>query len=221
MSDFSDRPLVAGVLVGQRGFRVDRDGRLRGIVYRDPITSGWTEATCHARQHRGRPGVATVDCECGFYAYFDDSNDYVTGKRRWRDSRSCAMVGAIIEGAGVATVGDRGFRASRARLVAIYDPAPRCARWLQPVVIAARVLVAAVSVYFFCLMVADATLGHAIMLDLALCAEAYLMLSPAAELAARRISRRRWAKIAATYPDVPIYPSARVALANHKLGGAV
>ena len=40
MSDFSDRPFVAGVITGLRAFRIDLLGRLTGVVHRDVWTPG-------------------------------------------------------------------------------------------------------------------------------------------------------------------------------------
>lgn len=176
MSDFSDRPFVAGSLVGLRAFAVDRLGRLVGPSYPQIFTPGDNEAECkkdpyvesmyaslrsmqesvyrayytppptpsqpkRSRWHIGgstasvspapndvplasaavekvkapekpKHSLAGLDCHCGFYAYFDGRNDYKDPDR----------IAAIIEGFGVCTVGTRGFRASKARLVAIVVP---------------------------------------------------------------------------------------------------
>lgn len=56
--------------------------------------------------------LAGLNCGCGFYAYFDGRNDYM----------SRGYVAALIEGYGVCTVGSAGFRASKARLVALIEP---------------------------------------------------------------------------------------------------
>lgn len=174
MSDFSDRPFVAGSLVGLRAFAVDPLGRLVGPSYPQIFTPGDNEAECkkdpysesmyltfrsmqeslvrayytppptppppkRSFWHIGGPtsdtppsdhsiasaavekvkapekpkhSLAGLDCHCGFYAYFDGRNDY----------KQPSNVAAIIEGFGVCTVGTRGFRASKARLVAIVVP---------------------------------------------------------------------------------------------------
>ena len=49
MSEFSDRPLVAGSLIGTRSFRVDKLGRLTGVTHREV----W------------KPGVNTAECRKG------------------------------------------------------------------------------------------------------------------------------------------------------------
>lgn len=178
MSDFSDRPFVAGSLVGLRAFSVDQLGRLVGPSYPQIFTPGDNEASCkrdpyvdtltyslmkmqegmYRSLYWSPPGppappaqpkrsfwhiggsssdtpssdhslssaavekvkdpeppkhsLAGLDCQCGFYAYFDGRNDYKDPTR----------IAAIIEGFGVCTVGTRGFRASKARLVAIVVP---------------------------------------------------------------------------------------------------
>lgn len=148
MSDFSDRPFVAGSLVGLRAFSVDSLGRLVGPSFGGVFKPGENVAECRPthmqrafRQLRvamtysvgGKeyPATAKVanesepesphvvgnaDCSCGYYAYFDGTNGYAEPVR----------VEAVIEGYGVCTVGDRGFRAGKARLLAlIYPEAPR------------------------------------------------------------------------------------------------
>lgn len=64
------------------------------------------------------PGSA--GCQCGFWAYFDGSNDYEDSSR----------VTAIVEGQGVVTVGTKGFRAEKAEIVALVDPTKKTKREL-------------------------------------------------------------------------------------------
>lgn len=197
MSDFSDRPFVAGSLIGLRAFAVDKLGRLRGPSFPQVFTPGENEAVCRKDE---RPplqsvmslyasmvgpaltvpspwaltstfGVTTapppapaygkgpcpcgcgmeveftdggdrplaekavtpheppkpthvlggVTCGCGFYAYFDGRNDYKEPDR----------IAAVIEGYGVCTFGDRGFRASKARLVALVEPKAKVSPMLR------------------------------------------------------------------------------------------
>lgn len=182
MSDFSDRPFVAGSLVGLRAFYVDRYGRLVSpSVGEHVFTPGENEAACKADDRvsftfqvdptaylmssagafgsprrngkwwfttGGSPEpvaetpiseaaieakipeppehvVGTVKCKCGFYAYFDGRNDYLASAPHER-------VGGLVEGYGVCTVGTRGFRASKARLIALIQPEAELAdptRW--------------------------------------------------------------------------------------------
>lgn len=149
MSDFSDRPLVAGTIVGLRAFGVDKLGRLIGPSYAQVFAPGENVAECRKEDERfstrhsfmmgtyadpyfpsfqpssrGRMGVApkveptvkhtpgVVTCSCGFYAYFNGRNDF----------KEASRVSAIIEGYGVVTMGTEGFRAEKARIVALVEP---------------------------------------------------------------------------------------------------
>ena len=51
-------------------------------------------------------------CACGFYAYYDGSNDYHAKGR----------ISAVVEGYGETLIGTRGFRASKARIIALRIP---------------------------------------------------------------------------------------------------
>lgn len=59
--------------------------------------------------------VGALSCQCGFYAYTDGGNDYYRGYKEDR-------LAAIVEGYGICTTGSRGFRASKARVVALIEP---------------------------------------------------------------------------------------------------
>lgn len=189
MSEFSDRPFVAGSVVGLRAFRVDTLGRLTGVTHKDVWTPGENEAVCHAKPDMeelaqyyaalapspGRRGfsaggflgnpnyfitsiapsrdkpktqseyeaqkkahaLAGVKCQCGFYAYFDGGNDYLTNASYasggmfaiyMRDEDKAPRIGAIVEGWGTCTVGTRGFRAEKARVLALVIPESTAAR---------------------------------------------------------------------------------------------
>lgn len=125
MNQFADRPFVAGSLIGIRSFRIY--GSTTGILVspQRATARAWTcgenIAECRPlmshslvqefgeqplREHQ----VASMGCQCGFYAYFDrGSNPY----------HSVLNVLGLIEGYGVATVGSRGFRCEKARIVAL------------------------------------------------------------------------------------------------------
>lgn len=63
--------------------------------------------------------AATLACQCGFYAYFDlKANLY----------HIAGNVLGLIEGYGTMTIGERGFRASKARIVALIEPVPEAVR---------------------------------------------------------------------------------------------
>lgn len=56
-----------------------------------------------------KPDHAFADCSCGFYGYFDGSDDYHDDGR----------VTAVVEAYGEAVIGTRGFRANKARIIAL------------------------------------------------------------------------------------------------------
>lgn len=145
MSEFSDRTFVAGSLFGLRAFNVDRLGRLTGVTVPAVFTPNENDAKCKKpdtmsiyysfsmpRMVFGPNGdlqtmepqnpekaavkpphtTAGIDCTCGYHAYFDGENDYKEPNR----------IAGIIEGYSVCTVGSRGFRASKAGLVAVIAP---------------------------------------------------------------------------------------------------
>jgi hypothetical protein len=129
--EFSGRPFVAGSLTGIRAFKVDQDGFLTGVVHEQRWLPGANDAECRLGE-MGRMMVqlnekmrgsitgcvprghhlAGLGCQCGFYAYFKGRNTYMRGEN----------AAAIVEGYGVCTVGSRGFRAEKARLVALIAP---------------------------------------------------------------------------------------------------
>jgi len=125
-NDFSTRPFVAGALTGIRSFKVADGGQLTGVMHPHDFNPGVNVADCCIR-HSGafamtvcgqrhkppanhRPG--TLTCTCGFYAYFDRGHNQFNYP---------GNVLALIEGFGLMSVGARGFRAEKARLVAFID----------------------------------------------------------------------------------------------------
>lgn len=58
--------------------------------------------------------VGSLACECGFYAYFDGGDDY--------HSKASMAVTGIVEGYGHVVAGVRGFRAEKARVLALIKP---------------------------------------------------------------------------------------------------
>lgn len=75
----------------------------------------WHVAEPMTRTDEHRPGAK--GCGCGFWAYFDGSDDFSDDDN----------VTGIIRGEGVVTVGSKGFRAERAEVVALVDPSDRWA----------------------------------------------------------------------------------------------
>lgn len=125
MSDFSDRTLVAGSVVGVRSFAVDSLGRLTGAT----VSSVWRPGINAARCLRVNPDgaappergptrsqhtIGNLGCTCGYYAYTDtNANPH---------HRSSSNLLGIVEGTGVTTVGTRGFRSAKARILALVIP---------------------------------------------------------------------------------------------------
>ncbi|GAA1436388.1 hypothetical protein GCM10009616_36030 [Microlunatus lacustris] len=119
--DFGLRPFAAGTVVGLRAFRVDDTNHLTGVSRRIAWTAGVNEAVCAPFSLWVTPGstsedhrVAGIDCSCGFYAYFANANDYA--------HHYAHTVTGIVEAYGTVTIGSRGFRAEKARILALVRP---------------------------------------------------------------------------------------------------
>lgn len=128
---FSMRPLYAGTMVGLRVFRFRSDGSLTGYYHQIEWTPGENKAIClnDSVVFRPNPIIAggqplsmsacdiphevSLDCTCGFYAYHSGLNEY---------DGSPNSVAAVVEGYGHMVVGDRGFRAGKARILALIVP---------------------------------------------------------------------------------------------------
>lgn len=237
MSDFSDRPFVAGSLVGLRAFDVDALGRLAGPSFGGIFQPGENVATCGG----GRPELAALaraqrdlarsmarweitygsagsltksavetkkaphvtagkGCSCGFYAYFDGRNDYAKASR----------VAAVIEGYGVCTVGERGFRSEKARLLAIVDPS--ALRWWQTWKLSAIIAT-------FCAVALVTNLLDRDWLWVGV--EAFLVaINVASSIWSYRVQRKtssRLALVRRNYPDVPRFRTEKAALKAHPL----
>jgi hypothetical protein len=137
------RQLVAGSLVGLRSWRLDHNGQLRGITFPAGWKAGENEARCFAAiappgsygfgsswlfagdEVTIAPGwqaepcsLVERDCACGFYAYHDNLVVAYGGVTISGGPR----VTGVIEGYGRVIVGPSGFRASKARIVALTVP---------------------------------------------------------------------------------------------------
>lgn len=127
-SEFSQLGFAPGVVTGVRSFKVTKAGRLTGVFYPQEWTVGENQAQCLARPEPefSYPGMwvpdfarKTVDppwkppvfeeCRCGFYGYFDGSDDF----------HARGLVTGVVEGYGETIIGTRGFRAMKARIVAL------------------------------------------------------------------------------------------------------
>ena len=125
---------AAGVVRGTRSFGVDPAGMLRGVVYGQKWEPGENTARCLSpfgpavvaftgtgyasvsyfsdSLESGRPPHDLTRCNHGFYGYYDGSNDY----------HQTGMVSAVIEGYGECVIGTRGFRCTKARIIALHIP---------------------------------------------------------------------------------------------------
>lgn len=127
-SGFVGPALAAGSVLGVRAFGIDSLGRLRGVAYSAVFRPGLNVARCFAPPAgRWVPGSAgdmiwepepghragTAECGCGYWAHYDGSHSYDAPTR----------AAAVIEGHGLVTLGTSGFRAEKARLVALVPPA--------------------------------------------------------------------------------------------------
>lgn len=128
--DFDGRTkeFAAGVVTGTRSFEVDKMGRLLGVAYKavwkpgenvarcmvmqDPITY-FTDGVRRGPRESSRPPHPLTECGHGFYGYYEGSNDYYEQGR----------VMGVVEGYGETVIGTRGFRVSKARIVALRIPA--------------------------------------------------------------------------------------------------
>jgi hypothetical protein len=112
--------VLTGDVLAVRSFRVGADGGLHAVTEAgggQAWAPGWNTAVCHADGEQPAAGHAApgVDCTCGLYGYSD---------ARWavlqQTSAACLAVIAV---SGVVMTGQRGLRAERARVAAI---------WLHP-----------------------------------------------------------------------------------------
>lgn len=74
----------------------------RMLGYSDPEEQAASEAS-------PKPPHSFENCACGFYGYFEGSNDFHDEKR----------ISAVVEAYGETVIGTRGFRAMKARIVAL------------------------------------------------------------------------------------------------------
>jgi hypothetical protein len=271
MSEFSDRPLVAGTLTGVRSFKVDSLGRLTGVSHQEVWKPGLNRATCKASssaltvlgfsaamrrltisssfsvptysvdpivgvptestpepvslvkapKHR----VAQLNCGCGYWAYFDKGSNPHHADRQ--------IIG-IVEGHGNVTVGSRGFRAERAKIVALVDPkaAPPDGRPFDrlaakfytaggPLAGIGAVLTAAGLALSLTLGTSVAWpftfLGLIAVAGVALTYLSFRSIDVHDQFDDRDMADERFGLVRRNYPDVPVYSSLRSALAAHPL----
>lgn len=130
-ANFAGTAFGIGVVTGARSFRVDEDGWLTGVVYRQRWDNTVNESQCRISEHSitfmyyppygnvqarldpkppvVKPPHLLTECHCGFYAFFDGSNDYHRTGSVW----------GVVEGFGETLIGTRGFRSRKTRIVAL------------------------------------------------------------------------------------------------------
>jgi hypothetical protein len=114
-----ERVLVPGTLRGYRAWDL-YGGRLHSIyMEHSPWASGWVTARCNLPlaqpqfvDHEGQHPAPDAECACGIYAWYrhQDIPDTMYG------------VTGIIEVKGHVLIGEKGFRAEKARIVALLFP---------------------------------------------------------------------------------------------------
>lgn len=107
----NDATFVPGKIYGLRSFELSQYGTLA------PITAkgAWgvtATAYCARQKHKGDK-APQHKCTCGLYGYFNSDNDAFY---------SPVYVSAVFEAHGNVIVGDRGFRAEKARLLGFSLP---------------------------------------------------------------------------------------------------
>lgn len=141
---FKDLGFAAGTVRGARAWRIwpkgnPCEGQLAGLYYKQTWVPGENLALCRRQlipAHQMFPGGRSADlpmddsafehpdrghlgnCRCGFYAYYDGSNDYYRPDYH-ADKPPGELVAGMIEGYGEVLIGSRGFRCTRARIVAL------------------------------------------------------------------------------------------------------
>lgn len=138
MSDYSGIDFALGSVRGFRRWKVDVTGVLNPITYssRSDWLPGENVSSCQctpsveqlpkiegedwkARNKRSkewRENASFEDMNCGFYAYFDGEDDHGHGSND-------PNISGVIEGYGEVLIGTKGFRAKKARILAIAVPA--------------------------------------------------------------------------------------------------
>ena len=109
----SDPLLALEHVRGFRQFRVGDAGLLPAHVGDRPWSDGVTVARCRRSRHR----APQPSCSCGLHAWYDGA-----------DARAHALKGevtAVVRASGTVLLGEHGWRAERAEVVAVALPDPR------------------------------------------------------------------------------------------------
>lgn len=128
--EFGGRGFAAGSVKGARSWNIDKLGRLIGVTYPQVWVPGENHAACRktdpfsirytvnpstmkierdSSEDRPTPDHGMDTCGHGFYGYYEGSNDY----------GSEARVSGVVEAYGETVIGTRGFRAMKARILAL------------------------------------------------------------------------------------------------------
>lgn len=128
---FDSLGFAPGVVTGARTFRVDEGGWLTGVIHKTRWVSGENKAECRAHiqpwpimywtpsnpnprplfeEPEPKEPHGMLECRHGFHGYYEGSNDY----------RTQGEIYGVIEGYGEVVIGTRGFRAMKARIVALH-----------------------------------------------------------------------------------------------------
>lgn len=111
--EFTGPELVVGTVRGYRRWDV-RNGHLKAVSWGTKWTAGVNTATCRmpfGRLFGGTHITAGRGCSCGFYAYFHPKDAFYSG-----------AVQGVVEGYGRVTLGSKGFRAEKARILGLVAP---------------------------------------------------------------------------------------------------
>lgn len=135
MSDYSGVDFALGSVLGFRRWGVDVAGELQPVTMsaRGLWRPGENVSVCQCTpSEKHMPGTSWndryearetwretasfEDMECGFYAYFDGQDSHGHGS-------NSPTVSGVIEGYGEVLIGTKGFRAKKARILALAIPA--------------------------------------------------------------------------------------------------
>jgi hypothetical protein len=119
-ANFGGEGATHGVVYGLRNWRVNGGGYLTGVIYKQAVwLSGENTARCYRRRPAKWEGEQPDEgwevnhpmeaCEHGWHAYFDGSRDY----------HEKGDITGIIRGWGTTEIGEKGFRTTTAKIVAI------------------------------------------------------------------------------------------------------
>jgi hypothetical protein len=125
--DFAGLGFAIGTVKGVRAWDVDKLGRLRAVYKTDAIWKpGENVAKCryNHKETDKYTRYPMTDCACGFYAFYKDNNEYASKHR----------ISGVIEGYGQTVIGTKGFRAEKAKIVALHIPRPKVVAFQWPLV---------------------------------------------------------------------------------------